>query len=86
MDSSSVFRQDDVSKKYSGSLEPDVGFKKRQAGFNGLAFGVSQLAVFRTFAVVFWLGIQLLLSGKLGFIDFMVALFREFSLFYQFLS
>ena len=35
---------------------------------------MSQLAVFRTFAVVFWLGIQLLLSGKLGFIDFMVAL------------
>jgi len=58
--------QDDVSKKYSGSLEPDVKFKRRQAGFNGLAFGVSQLAVFGTF--------QLLLSGKLGFIDFMVAL------------
>ena len=66
--------QDDVSKKYSGSLEPDVKFKKRQAGFSGLAFGVSQLAVFGTFALVFALGIQLMLSGKLGFIDFMVAL------------
>ena len=66
--------QDDVSKKYSGSLEPDVKFKKRQAGFSGLAVGVSQLAVFGTFALVFALGIQLMLSGKLGFIDFMVAL------------
>jgi hypothetical protein len=78
--SSSVFLlmkyglQDDVSVKYSTSLEPDVKFKKKQAGFNGLAFGVSQLAVFGTFALVFWLGIELMLSGKLGFIDFMVAL------------
>lgn len=66
--------QTDVSNKYSASLEPDVKFKKRQAGFSGLAFGLSQFAVFGTFALIFWAGIRLMLSGKLQFTDFFVAL------------
>ena len=66
--------QVDVSKKYSASLEPDVQFKKRQAGFSGLAFGLSQFAVFGTFAVIFYVGIKLMLTGKLKFTDFFVAL------------
>jgi len=66
--------QVDASKKYSASLEPDVQFKKRQAGFSGLAFGLSQFAVFGTFAVIFYVGIKLMLTGKLKFTDFFVAL------------
>lgn len=66
--------QGDISIKYSLSLEPDMKFKKKQAGYSGLAFGLSQFAVFGTFALIFWVGIKLMLSGKLAFTDFFVAL------------
>lgn len=66
--------QDDTSMKYSKSLEPDSEFKKKQGFYNGLAFGISQFAVFSTFAIIFWAGIQFMINGKVGFIDFFVAL------------
>lgn len=66
--------QTDVSLKYSVTLAPDVKWKKKQAGYSGLAFGLSQFAVFGTFSVVFYVGIKLMLSGKLAFTDFFVAL------------
>ena len=66
--------QVDVSDKYSASLEPDVQFKKKQAGYSGLAFGIAQFAVFGTFALIFWAGITLMIGGKLEFTDFFVAL------------
>jgi ATP-binding cassette subfamily B (MDR/TAP) protein 1 len=55
-------------------LEPDAKFKKKQAGFSGLAFGLSQFAVFGTFSLVFYVGIRLMLGMKLAFTDFFVAL------------
>lgn len=66
--------QGDVSTQYSNSLAPDVQFKKKQAGFSGLAFGMSQFAVFGTFALIFWVGLKLMIMGKLAFTDFFVAL------------
>jgi len=66
--------QSDVSTQYSIALEPDVKFKKKQAGYSGLAFGLSQFAVFGTFALIFWVGIKLMISSKLAFTDFFVAL------------
>lgn len=66
--------QGDVSAQYSIALEPDVQFKKKQAGYSGLAFGISQFAVFGTFALIFYMGIVLMIDGKLEFTDFFVAL------------
>jgi ATP-binding cassette subfamily B (MDR/TAP) protein 1 len=66
--------QDDASMKYSKSLEPDSEFKKKQGFYNGLAFGISQFAVFSTFAIIFSVGIQLMINLQIGFIDFFVAL------------
>eukprot|EP00985_Skeletonema_marinoi_P011151 scaffold5282_cov242-Skeletonema_marinoi.AAC.1 len=66
--------RDDTSRKYDLALEPDANFKKKSAAYTGLAFGLSQFAVFGTFAVVFYAGVSLMLSGKLQFTDFFVAL------------
>lgn len=66
--------QTSVSDKYSSCLEPDVQYKKRQSCYTGMAYGLSQFAVFGTFALVFWAGIKLMLKGRLGFTDFFVAL------------
>ena len=66
--------QGDVAAQYAAALEPDVRFKKKQAGFTGLAYGVSQFAVFGTFSLVFSIGIHLMVRGELAFTDFFVAL------------
>ena len=66
--------QDDASMKYANALEPDADFKKKQGFYNGLAFGISQFAVFSTFALIFWAGIKLMIKGRLEFIEFFVAL------------
>ncbi|KAL7526452.1 hypothetical protein ACHAXR_001497, partial [Thalassiosira sp. AJA248-18] len=66
--------QVDVSNKYSLALDPDIRFKRKQAGYSGLAFGLSQFAVFGTFALIFYIGISLMVKGKLMFTDFFVAL------------
>lgn len=58
----------------SAALAPDMKWKKKQAAYSGLSFGLSQFAVFGTFALIFWAGIKLMLGGKLGFTDFFVAL------------
>jgi len=66
--------RDDTSRKYDLALEPDANFKKKSAAYVGLAFGISQFAVFGTFALVFYAGVKLMLSAKLQFTDFFVAL------------
>jgi ATP-binding cassette subfamily B (MDR/TAP) protein 1 len=47
---------------------------KKKSMMDGLAFGASQFSVFGTFALIFWIGIRLMIGGKLGFTDFFVAL------------
>jgi ABC-type multidrug transport system fused ATPase/permease subunit len=66
--------QDEVSKKYSAAFVPDVAFKKKHGMLSGLAFGFSQFAVFSTFALIIYAGIKLMAQGKVGFVDFFVAL------------
>ncbi|KAL3912758.1 MAG: hypothetical protein SGILL_006759, partial [Bacillariaceae sp.] len=66
--------QDEVSKKYSDACVPDVAFKKRQGLLSGLAYGFSQFSVFSTFALIFYVGIKLMGQGKVGFVEFFVAL------------
>lgn len=66
--------QDKVSSRYSESLESDIDFKKKKSMMDGLAFGASQFSVFGTFALIFWVGIKLMIKGQLGFTDFFVAL------------
>jgi ATP-binding cassette subfamily B (MDR/TAP) protein 1 len=66
--------RDDTSRKYDLALEPDANFKKKSATYTGLAYGLSQFAVFGTFALVFYAGVKLMLSVKLQFTDFFVAL------------
>ena len=67
-------QQGNVATQYSASLAPDVKWKKKQAGYQGLAYGLSQFAVFGTFSIIFYVGIKLMISGKLSFTDFFVAL------------
>jgi ATP-binding cassette subfamily B (MDR/TAP) protein 1 len=66
--------QEDVSQKYSDALAPDEELKKKQGMYSGAAYGFSQFSVFATFALIFWAGIQLMADGKVGFVDFFVAL------------
>ena len=66
--------QDEVSKKYSDACVPDVAFKKKQGLLSGLAYGFSQFSVFSTFALIFYVGIQLMANGLVGFVEFFVAL------------
>lgn len=66
--------QDNVSKQYCELCVPDAAFKKKQGCYSGLAFGFSQFAVFSTFALIFWAGIKLMVRGKVGFVEFFVAL------------
>ncbi len=66
--------RDVTSRTYDLALEPDANYKKKSASYSGLAFGISQFAVFGTFALVFYAGVKLMLSGKLQFTDFFVAL------------
>jgi len=62
------------ARAYSEALAPNAEFKKKQGLYNGLAFGFSQFSVFGTFALIFYAGIMLMINGKVGFVDFFVAL------------
>lgn len=66
--------QEKVSSQYAQALKPDSDLKFRQGMMSGLAFGFTQCAVFSTFALLFYAGIELMLSGKVGFTDFFTAL------------
>ena len=66
--------RDVTSRKYDLALEPDSNYKKKSASYSGLAYGISQFAVFGTFALVFYAGVRLMLNQKLKFTDFFVAL------------
>ena len=66
--------QDEISTKYAGALAPDSEFKKKQGVLNGLGFGFSQFSTFATFALIFYSGLQFIVQGTVGFLDFFVAL------------
>jgi ATP-binding cassette subfamily B (MDR/TAP) protein 1 len=66
--------QDVVSDKYARALKPDAEYKVKQGFYTGLVYGVTQCAVFSTFALLFYSGIELMISGKTSFQDFFISL------------
>lgn len=66
--------QDDVSDSYSHALKPDARYKVKQGIYSGLVFGFSQFAIFSTFALLFYAGIQLMVDGKVTFQNFFISL------------
>ena len=63
-----------VSDQYSASLAPVAKDKVRQGVISGAVFGFSQFAIFCTFAVLFYAGIQLMIKGQVSFTAFFTAL------------
>lgn len=63
-----------MSGSYADALKPDEAYKTRQGIYSGLVFGFSQFAIFCTFALVFYAGIELMVAGKVSFVDFFTAL------------
>jgi ATP-binding cassette subfamily B (MDR/TAP) protein 1 len=66
--------QQDVGDKYSEAIKPHVKSKVNQGIIAGLVFGFTQFAIFATFAVLFYGGVQLLLDLKVTFTDFFTSL------------
>jgi ATP-binding cassette subfamily B (MDR/TAP) protein 1 len=66
--------QEAVSDQYAEALKPDASYKVKQGVYSGLVFGFSQFAIFSTFAIIFYAGIQLMINGKVAFVDFFTAL------------
>jgi ATP-binding cassette, subfamily B (MDR/TAP), member 1 len=66
--------QDVVSDQYANALKPDAEYKVKQGFYTGLVYGVTQCAVFSTFALLFYAGIELMVAGKVSFQDFFIAL------------
>jgi ATP-binding cassette subfamily B (MDR/TAP) protein 1 len=66
--------QKDVSDKYSDALQPEMADKIRRGKIAGFVFGFSQFAIFCTFALIFYCGIQFMLQGVVTFGDFFTSL------------
>ena len=59
---------------YAAALIPESQGKVRMGAIAGLVFGFSQFAVFSTFAVVFYVGSQLLVTAEVDFATFFTAI------------
>ncbi|CAB9520582.1 Lactococcin-G-processing and transport ATP-binding protein LagD [Seminavis robusta] len=59
-----------VGEDYSKALIPQSKRHARMGLTSGLAFGLSQFAMFGSFAIIFFVGAQLLVAGKVGFVEF----------------
>jgi len=66
--------QTDVGDQYCEALKPDADNKVKQGTRAGLVFGVSQCAIFGTFGLLFYCGIQLMVNQKVSFTDFFASL------------
>lgn len=58
--------QEDVSDKYDEACSFDEAYKTKQGIISGLVFGFSQFAIFSTFALLFYAGLQLMANGKVA--------------------
>lgn len=63
-----------VGNDYDAALLPDVGDKVKSGMIAGFVFGFSQFAIFLSFAVIFYVGSNLLINMELYFADFFTAL------------
>jgi len=62
--------QNDVGEDYAQALLPQAKKHVKLGLTAGLAYGLSQFAMFGSFAVVFYVGVELLISGKVNFVEF----------------
>jgi len=63
----SLHREEIVLQKYSETLKKPIGDRKRKCLFLGLGYGYSQCTIFFTYAAVFRLGIELVITGDTTF-------------------
>ncbi len=62
-----------VGDDYDTALVPESKGKVREGLITGAVFGFSQMAVFVSFAVVFFVGSLLLVNGDIAFVNFFTA-------------
>ena len=62
-----------VGADYEVSLEPESNGKVKQGMVAGAVFGFTQFSVFVSFALVFFVGSQLLVQVKIDFISFFTS-------------
>jgi len=62
-----------VGDDYDAALVPESMGKMREGLITGMVFGFSQMAVFVSFAIVFFVGSLLLVEGKILFVNFFTA-------------
>jgi len=63
-----------VGEDYSKALKPESAGKVKQGFIAGIAFGFSQFAIFFSFAIFFYVGSQLLVNGKVNFVEFFTSI------------
>lgn len=76
--------QEKVADDYDNALVSVSKHKVKEGAVAGFVFGFSQFAIFTTFSLLFYAGVQLMSKGKVTFTDFFTALlavmFAAFSL------
>jgi ATP-binding cassette subfamily B (MDR/TAP) protein 1 len=65
--------EDKFCEKYSKALEPESEGNIKMGMVAGLVFGFSQFAIFCSFAVLFYVGSQLLVNEKIDFAEFFTS-------------
>lgn len=66
--------QNKVSDQYSAALEPEMKSKLQKGKITGLVYGFSQMAIFTTFALIFYCGMQFMFQGNLAPVAFFTSL------------
>lgn len=66
--------QEKVADDYERALGPLSKHKVKEGAVAGFVFGFSQFAIFTTFALLFYAGIQFMANGKVDFTSFFTAL------------
>jgi ABC-type multidrug transport system fused ATPase/permease subunit len=66
--------QTKVGDDYAKALEPESAGKVKRGAVAGLVFGFSQCAIFISFALVFYVGTDLLVEVEINFLEFFTAL------------
>jgi ABC-type multidrug transport system fused ATPase/permease subunit len=76
--------QEKVADDYDNALAPFSKHKVKEGAIAGFVFGFSQFAIFTTFSLLFYAGVQLMVKGQVSFTNFFTALlavmFAAFSL------
>jgi len=62
-----------VGDDYERALEPESAGKVKSGIVAGSVFGFSQMAVFVSFAIVFFTGSELMVQQKIGFVEFFTS-------------